>query len=590
MNRYRTGAIFATLFAAVYIALHYLPYLSPLRILSDDYMNVAPVLWKFWSPDLFPGNLHMDYLYHKQTGVSWLYFYGYLFPLSGIINPISLLKMTGYSMLVLLFILAGQGFTSETDFYRASIVTVVFLHLAPSVNPYPGLARSFSVLAFMALLWSERRGQKVPPIVLVAFTAGVYPPAALVMLVYVWFKLFETCYSGEVGAEDFWPPIATLLLFLVMLTPYFTGMANPQFASADTWVQPLEYNLYSLQGFWDTIVIGSGRTAFMRAKLTYVTFVVFGGLVLLQLLVLRGQFQWFRECKLLLLSGLFTWLCAHLLHPMIYHPFKYTRVVLPLIVVYLFCENYLSFFGRIRSWLGDLEWVGYGLLIPGLLLGISYMGWLVVIGPSMFIQYMRNPGTVFWGLFLGSILMIAFLITPIEEWEGVHWERWVPLALLVVWGFYPHCFTSCVVYYEDYFSVSNYRGMYKRLKQTPRKTVVAGPPGTMDTIPAYARRGVYFNHEQHKIKALCERIRTFKKIYYSSSGEEILSYLERTGVDYLVVNRLYYQPRFRLFGCGKRVRREGESVLNQQFSESEWEKRGIIYLLSRDDLRSAFRQ
>ena len=103
---------------------------------------------------------------------------------------------------------------------------------------------------------------------------------------------------------------------------------------------------------------------------------------------------------------------------------------------------------------------------------------------------------------------------------------------------------------KKHFTTYPHKGLYKFLSTLPRDALIAGHPGLMNPVPLFSQRRVlvtselsypYMDNYYRKIK---ERTLRFFQAYYSPSGQEILDFARKFGVDYLVVSRFHFSPGY----------------------------------------------
>ncbi len=108
--------------------------------------------------------------------------------------------------------------------------------------------------------------------------------------------------------------------------------------------------------------------------------------------------------------------------------------------------------------------------------------------------------------------------------------------------------------FEYVFLDCNHPALYDYLLTVPKDSVLSGHPDTMDCIPLYTQRKVLFSYE-HNIPYYSSyyseiKNRTYAGLdaFYSESIDSVSEFCVNYGVDYLIIDRRYFLPRYFNFG------------------------------------------
>jgi hypothetical protein len=218
----------------------------------------------------------------------------------------------------------------------------------------------------------------------------------------------------------------------------------------------------------------------------------------------------------------------------------------PILVEYLALSALLPLVLVVRRRLGDAWPLGPRFdLIPQLVVvsfGLFWLAHLVLFRlhlPSRYVKFsLPIVLAVLAGIALGLLAEAAC-----RRLGGRH--RLLPLAasLALVAGL--------ALYPADYgggFKRDRHPELTRFLQNQPRDSLIAGVPIDTDSLPAFARRSVLTSREfsvpLHLGYYRELRQRTFDLIeaYYAATPAGITPFVDRYGVDLLLVNRLAYNP------------------------------------------------
>lgn len=171
-------------------------------------------------------------------------------------------------------------------------------------------------------------------------------------------------------------------------------------------------------------------------------------------------------------------------------------------------------------------------IISGLLLyELAYYFLLRLYFPYKYFRY-TFPMAVFFVISLG--------FGRIVERIPNLWGKILSLVLLICVSHY---------FYRDAIrpaaGMRDYRGeapLYEYLKTLPKDSLIAAPPYLADGIPLFSARKVLFNFElaspwfTEYYKMIKERTEDFFFAYYSGQREDIVRFVKKYGVDYIIVD------------------------------------------------------
>lgn len=322
--------------APLYILLHYLPRLSIYDVLNDDYHNVLPVIHKIYNPQLFPESAIVDLLTKIHTESSYLYYYGLAYPLSHFFHPSTTMKVLGIMACLLFFYFSGFNWKNRSDIVRAIFFLLIILH-ADINTIMQGNRRSFRAVFLMGLLWCEERQSFPMYLLLLAFATGIYPPVAVLLLGYRWIDSMMKYLKHELSLGKIWfQPVISLVVFLVFLGPYLWGKftAGLEFSRV---ISTFSYSFSSIYDFFEFFLIGTGNSQLI----TYSFLVCLLGLLsFLEILVVNKKNLKIRNSLIpLILSAVSLWALAHLVHPTLYQPNRYTWSVFFIVTGIFFLDN-----------------------------------------------------------------------------------------------------------------------------------------------------------------------------------------------------------------------------------------------------------
>lgn len=562
---------------------HLLPYTTGYRVPTWDLYKVMHVINYLQYPGLFGGSRVSRLLADIHTSTAPLYYYGIAHPLSYLLPGKWVTLTIGFAITLSCGLFAGRTWKKPWDIARAGLVVFVLIHLF--LSPLEGLQRSFTPFFLLGVLWTESSPGYLKRLFLVALAAGIYPPAALLCLTYYglnevtrWYQGTTSLFGGGLKLAGF------TSVFLLVLTPFWTDLLleGPDSGVTD-FVYPLEYNLSSLRSLLETFLVG-GREALFRDSIHFDMFLALSLLLGLQALILGKRSIFRRRHGLLMVASLILWVTAHLAHPLIYQPFKYTRMGLLLGLLLPVVDNLPRATDRLVKKFSSssiVRWLGHTSAFGCLGVWMAF-----VSSPRAFKVLTDLPvvGPTFWKFLLTVPVLFSLSVSWPQRLSNSYRSLLTGLVLFLL-ILLPHS-------PED--DLNRLSGLFQVLEKSKPASVVAGPPGKplnkiLDTIPAFARRPVYLSHSLGDMPIACERAERMLGVYYETSSEPVLEFLRDTGIDYLLIDRNLFRmaaftgPPAECFRTAQPTRR---AFLNQHFPNAVWSYRRRLYLLTPETLES----
>ncbi|MFB6355796.1 MAG: hypothetical protein ABEJ65_04705 [bacterium] len=569
-----------------YIACHLIPLWSIYVVPSDDYASVSATFALLEQPEQFHSDGIVSLVYRRLLNRAWLY--GYLGGLlTTIFEPMFVPRILGFLFATGTFFLAGFYWSGPEDGLRAVVVTITFLHLSVNVNPIVGNKRSFVIVALLALLHPLFSRNRYFRLLIVALASGIYPPVALIILTVMGIKTLHM-YWLDFGQEELFGEIREVMIavvvFVVTISPFLVSLlSSSEGGITFQWVNPL-YEPWSL--FWGSYrnLIAGGRSALFRFPSSLSVFALFSVLSLTSYVVSRNDFMIKRSYVYLGLAGLLLWGSAHLLHPLLYHPVKYTRATLPLLAVLVFVDHNKSLAQNVRkTYKSSFVWE----LIFSLLFVVALVHYGYSLYNDSFVwinQYMYE--WLFWpGVFAG---MGCFIVGLGILGNKSEFGRAIAIVLFLLFSFYPHGITQFKVFRSQQFYPSAMKLHFKTIRGLPTNTVVAGPPALMDWVPGYGKRDVYFNRQLKRVSIACDRIKQFRTVYFSPDPRKVIAYMNSTPVTHILVDRKSFHGKpftvckneFKWIGQG-----QSKPFLDRTFESYRTRSKKRFYLLNVDNIK-----
>jgi hypothetical protein len=552
-------------------------------VLSDRYRVVEDWRHFYWmarfrDPELFQDDpIFENYLIKVELGDRLLFVdrtnvgYSLLYYLiSLVIEPIVLLKILPFVLMpistIYLFLTGKLIKNNLTGFLLSALFTFFNLSSSDSISVASGLQRAFACpLLIILIYYLISHHFKRATIALIAGSL-LYPPVFLIMALAYLLSFVRIRGWKDV---DLVAPRRKALCFAVgiilSLVPLFPFILQ---ASAVTKPQDIvtteadsEYETESLME--DPRYQRSGRWSLFGQYLFFgrAGIVDQGGellnLIPLLLIVsliwmIRGRraLQLNIEIWYILLAGLMLFVLSwvfvvHLSSFLLYLPSRYTRCTIFLFALYFIAFNLLGFPAEAIVFLRKHR--------RSVLLGLVILEVLVIIGPLLAPyrhadrSVLGNINAQTGALVLGgtAALVVLGLLTrarrPTDRQRELDFRS--PSSLfalsilvlgsavaLIMASFYMRTMSR---WYLD--PSRDERALFEFLASTPKKSLIAGAPSTLDSVQLFAQRQTLFSFERSTNDPAIA-LGLFSA-YYAESEDEILGFCQEYGVDYLVVDQ-----------------------------------------------------
>lgn len=572
------------------ILIHLSAYLPEFTIPHPDLLTVMHVINNIWNPEFYGGDWLSNFLMSFHPKTAPIYYYGLTYPLRFLLSAKWTILFLGFTMTIISAYFAGYPWKQWKHVFVAVFVVIVILNV--NVSPLEGNKRSFTAVFLLILLGSGGYLRYPGMLFLTAFAAGVYPPAGLIVIAYYAIaRLDRVLRKTELFRRAVSKVSGLCVAFLLALTPYLLSFLQH---SGDSYVQGFvdrsHYSLSSLGGLLKTFILGSRGThygaLFMRQE-HLVLFLIVLVLCLVQYVLLRDDFTFGKPPLYLILASLGLWIAAHLFSPLLYFPFKYTRLSLALALAFPAMRNISGTVQKLRQKLRNrriVRWLIYGSGVPALILyGLFKFGYL----RSGLFQFTSILGANGWE-FLLTVPVATSVIVIFPDRQNRTGLRGF-LVVLLVGGlvFLPH--TAKPHTYQR-IPVSGLKGMYETLKTYPPGTRVAGPPPLMDTVPAFGLRTAFNAPDWRVNDVMCQRNQEYWSAIFAEDPSEIRTFMTRNNLQLMIVDRLYLKKGDYVAtrGCLKTIKDEIDTstpyYLNREFDDVPWRAGGRFLLISPDML------
>lgn len=548
---------------------------------SNDYTNLIHVINYLRSPELFGHSKITQQLTEFHLKTASVYYYTLVYPLSFVFSGKWIFLTIGSVISWFSAYFAGGKWNKWQNAVTATVVLLVLLHL--HVTPLEGNKRSFSALFLLGTLWLGEEHSYWWKVFFVGLASSIYPPIGLLILTY--FGLQESSefrYENRSIQQSLLRISGLLLVFFVILTPYWWDLLNSPVNVATQTVPGIYYDFSSISGVMHTF-FGS-RVGFLRYP---------DAIHLFYVLLFLACFQWFvlgikklrirTEYIHLALSTFVLWGLAFLFHPLIYHPFKYSRVSLILILLLFFLDNLNTMVELIREKIPDRSRTRLLLLL------MSIAGLSVWSADALnLFGYPNSYEMNILGKFVfGFPVFVTLIYLSPGEWD-LALRNFICSVTFVAMIFLPHCFLACNEYEEFQVEVSRFDDLYSYLRKSTAGATVIGPHFYMDPIPAYGKRSIYSSQESNSKKFVCERIKKFWDFYSNDSPRDMIELMSKKDIEYLLVDRGIFaldKIKFPLSPCLDQLKPNKNSVFNQHFDNAVWSHESRFYLLTKDSLQ-----
>lgn len=571
------------------VGVHFTAFIPWYKLPHPDLFFVMHVIDTIWRPELFGDSWLTDFLMSFHTRTAPLYYYALAYPLRFVLSPKWVILSMGFFLTLGTAYCAGYPWTHWKHALLATFLVLVVLTV--NVSPLEGNKRSFTTFFVVAALVSGIRRKYLLYLLLTGLAAGVYAPAGLILIAYYSLGAVSEYWWEKTSLNRSLLEVAGLCgIFLAVLTPYwsrvFLGEGRTYVTS---FVDATAYSLTSLDGLVTTFLLGSRGThygALFMSQEHLDFFVIVFLLCGIQYALLRSDFEFPNRCVRMILAVLGLWVLAHLLFPLIYFPFKYTRLALPLALTVPAVLNLPASVNRLRAILRERSLARVGLYVTG---GLSLVCLMLHKAGIMVLRLspLTDPlgfGTWTFILLLPALAGLSVAFPNRRNQSHV----FALLIVLLVTGlvFFPR--ENPINVYRG-AHLSRFEGLLTVLQSSPPGSRIAGPPDLMVPMIGFGKRAVFNSTDWRTNDVLCRRNEAYWKVLFATDPSKIRTFMEKNDLRFFLVDRrsLNRENYFGAKGCFQQFGSidTSDPYLNRRFKDLEWRSRkGRFYVLTPENL------
>ncbi|MFB6346029.1 MAG: hypothetical protein ABEK50_09690 [bacterium] len=564
--------------------------MEPYRVPHQDLFHVINVINYLQVPENFANDTLTRTMAEAHTTTAPLYYFGIAYPLSFILPPKWSLLTIGFCLTLGCAFFAGGDWSTGKDAVVAGLIVIVLLHLF--LSPLEGNRRSFSSFFLLWVLWLGNDPDYRWVLLVTALSAGIYPPISITIMTYYGLDRVRRLFLDKSSLYDVTLRLMGLTgVFIAVVSPTLLRMMVRTKGEMSFFTGNISYRLNSVEGVFRTFIFADNLTAqgvWFRNVSHYNIFFSFVLLLGFQLVLLKEEF--FSEIKYLLLvtAAFVVWGLAHLVHPLLYQPVKYTRMTLVLVPALMVLHNLIPF-GRVlknyfmkKPLIRILLYVLSGfILIQLFLLTTKFLDYSHVSG-------LTGLSPIVWKFIFGLPLFCS-LVTILPSYGQGNWFQCLAAAFVFLNVLLlPYKFGPRVIKPEEEtmgtpigFQYTEFGGLYKYLRTTPRQSKLAGPPVFMNVLQAYGRRPTFTDKAKQILEEGCERTNTFWSIYYSGDKKRVKTFFERNNIDLLLVDRNLFRTQKLLASqnCTGQLSPSPLPVLDRTFENAYWRRNNRFFLI-----------
>jgi hypothetical protein len=542
------------------------PQLSdPLR--ADEDLRNLYWIHKFWDSELFiEDSLINHYMLELQLGDHLWHInklspgYGLIFQIASYFfaDPISFSMFLVFPLAIIvvfyLFHLAHRFSDKNTALALCAIFLALNLTASTNVSISGGLQRSFAIPCMLALIYYIANNRHKAALAAVFVSGLIYPPvfvlnSVVMALGSVTVKTPTDKHSIIINVD--WRSLASLtvvccLVALALLPGLrmdivrslsdYSVLNDPAFADSG------RYPLFSAFP-----IFGAGGL-FMSGVEGIISIVLF--LLVLTIIYLLGpaKVNWLSApLRHLLVASLLcfslSWAAILIFSSLsLYFPSRYTQASLFLLLIVFVTINGKEAMQKAVSLLAAQRERVFSIIVPVTLLTLGIL--LLVPNPDLQTP-LYHPQLRLVGVGMVVILLILSVLArlkqsrpitkatePEAEAEAAYAQSrskalaWLSAAVIMVSYLY--------LMRPAFFAPSHSeQRLLSYLATLPKDALIAGDPCSLDSVPLYARRKILFSCEtpHYDQQLMLQALRA----YYAQSAEEVYSFCQENGVDYLVV-------------------------------------------------------
>ncbi|MFB6226859.1 MAG: hypothetical protein ABEH89_00870 [bacterium] len=567
------------------VFLHLLPYLNWYKVPHPDLFKVVQVINNIRVPEWYANSTMTDYLSNFFVSTAPVYFYGLAYPLSLFLPGKWVVLTIGTGLMILSGYLAGLSWSRWRHVLSAVLVVVVLLVVEGS--PLEGNRRSFTALFVLAAMVSGVFSNYLAYTVMTALAAGVYPPAALILIMYYFYRLLPGVIHRDFTTRAFILRLGGLCsICLFVLSPYLArGMLDPIVVDVNFYANPIKYDFHSLNGLIKTFLLGDYGSyigALFVVPIHLDLFFIFLTATVAQWLYLRDRFRFPYRYGCMMLAGLTLWLISHFAHPLLYIPFKYSRLTLLLPLLFPVARNLPLVVHRLLGHYGKRYLKRVCLYLVTVVSLVIYLWYQLGSDGGTVLTEVGVLGSDWWEFVLVVPFLLSLMVVVPESSKGSIYR-----SILVLLVFCGVVVLPAEVPEYNYrgVSLSSLQGLFEELKQSSPGSRIAGPPDMMKPTATFGQRPNYNGLDRRSHDVFCERNEAYWKALFAENPNRILRFMKEERIDFLLVDRqpLIRNDFFGTLGCVQSIDssiKQNEAFLNQDFEQAVWSLNGRLYLLT----------
>jgi hypothetical protein len=473
-------------------------------VIEHDARQVVVWLERYTDPDLFPNDIIADY-YISVTPPGYKFLFRFAASLE--IDPISLSKVLpvilGLATTAICFLLSIRLLpVPATAFLSALLLNHCIWTDDAILSATP---RGFLYPLFLMFLYSLIRGGLPLTLFMIALQGLFYPSILFVALGVIILRLFRW-KDGRLRlsceGKDYVLCVGGLATAAIVIVPY--AMASSHFGPVINASEALSLPdslagdrlTFLNENFW-TIWLWGGQSG-MLSRVVFPPAAIFSGLLLPFLFLFPNQFPLVRQTTAgirllprILLAALFMFLAAHIFLFKLYLPNRYTIHTFPIILSLAAAITLTVVLDALLAW--------------------------TICKDSLSIKWRQYVALV------TATLAAAMLLLYPKLSNGFPYNSW---------------------------KKGKETSLYEFLSQQPKDSIIASVSMEANNLPAFTKRSVLVGghfanpYQPSYYLELSQRYSDLLDAQYSPDLRELQRFIEKYGVDFLVVERNAFTPKY----------------------------------------------
>ncbi|MFB6356950.1 MAG: hypothetical protein ABEJ65_10605 [bacterium] len=549
-----------------YVLLHS-PYLgSPYSFRLIDYENTVPVLHYLHGEPAFVIPSYLSEMLSFHLWSSPVYYLLLAYPLSLLVHPITTFKLLGIIASFALFGVAVYPARDYTDWFRGLLMLLVFVHAQWATNPIYGNRRAFAPALLVGYVTLFKQTNSFLKYTWTALSTGIYPPAGLLIGVQ---SILKQYVQKKRFTETLIHAIIIFFVIFAVMSPFVLQKITTSSSFVSKRVPSIELSGSNSLEIIKSIVAGKRSSLFRTSYMFYRALILVAISFFLGLLAGSNRPGFRRSYAFLLLSGFTLWGLSWGLHPYLYQPGKYTKILIPIVACFWIAESILPATYNIRKHLVDH---------PARF--VIYVFTVLILGGITF-NITGGSERVYW-IVAGGLMTYLSVVS----FRGINRIGLTLVLLLILPGillFYPHSQRFTLVRGIHGKHPSYFKELFKFMKtQTDPGMIVAGPEPFSDASPIYSKRRPYFRFTEMTPAKIRKRVDVFRrKFYCTSSPASVRNYLKNRSIDYLFIDENLMRSEY----CKTIKSGKNPVLLDFRKGNTPWNKNGF-YVVEEDQLMS----